>query len=324
MLSFIVNRVAHSLVVAWIISAIVFFGMYVVADPIDSFLPEDATAADEQAFIEAYNLDKPALVQYGSFLIRLVQGDLGISFNHGEPVLDLILDRLPATLELAVIALAFALLIGIPLGIFSGLNPRTKRSKATMFLTTIGYSVPNFWQGIVLILVFAVTLRLLPAGGRGDTATFLGAEWAFLTLDGWRHMALPVINLAIYKICMHTRLARSGTRETKTQEFMTFAKAKGIADQTLIRSHLLPNILIPIVTITGLEFGALIAFSTVTETVFSWPGLGKLLIDSIKLGDQPVVTAYLVLISFMFVTINLIVDVVYALIDPRIRYSAQG
>ena len=322
MFSFIMNRLMQSLLVACIISVLVFFGMYIISDPIETFVPEDATELDRQVFAQQHHLDKPILVQYGLFLQRIFQGDFGTSFKFGDPVLTLILRHLPATVELALTALVLALVIGIPVGIYIGIRPHQPSSRATMFMTTVGYSIPNFWQGIVLILTFAVTFQILPAGGRGETVTFLGTQWAFLTKDGFLHLILPAFNLALYKICMHIRLARSGTREVLVQEYMTFARAKGISKKRLIGRHLLKNISIPIVTLTGLELGTLIAFSSVTETVFSWPGIGKLLIDSIKLGDQPVVVAYLILISFMFVTINLIVDILYAVLDPRIRYQS--
>jgi peptide/nickel transport system permease protein len=211
--------------------------------------------------------------------------------------------------------------IGIPMGIYSGIKSSSKPSRLISFLTTVGYSIPNFWQALLLILVFAVFLKWLPASGRGDTNPLFGIEWSLLSIDGLRHMALPAINLAIYKICMQTRLAKSGTQEVLYQEYMTFARAKGISKQRIIRRHLLRNILIPIVTITGLEVGGLIAFSTVTETVFAWPGIGKLLLDSIHMVDRPVVVAYLILITLMFVFINFVVDVLYAILDPRIRYQ---
>tara|TARA_B110000240_G_C13416422_1_gene417527 strand:- start:441 stop:1139 length:699 start_codon:yes stop_codon:yes gene_type:complete len=231
------------------------------------------------------------------------------------------MERLPATLEISILAMVIGLSIGIPLGIFSGIKNNSRASKIISFFTTVGYSTPNFWQAIILIMVFAVYLQWLPASGRGITNSMFGIEWSLLSIDGLRHMALPAVNLAIYKICMQQRLAKSGTQEILYQEYMTYARAKGISRYRIIRRHLLRNILIPIVTITGLEVGGLIAFSTVTESIFSWPGIGKLLLDSIHMIDRPVVVAYLILITLMFVFINFVVDVMYAILDPRIRHQ---
>jgi len=320
-LRFIAKRLWHSMVLAFIMSLIVFMGMFVVGDPVEMLADDDFTEQDKIDLAIELGVDKPLYEQYFSFAGNIVQGDFGISFVHNRPVLDLIVERLPATLEIALLAMVIGLGIGIPLGIYSGIKGDSRASRVISFFTTIGYSIPNFWQALLLILVFAVFLQWLPASGRGDTNSLFGIEWSLLTIDGLRHMALPAINLAIYKICMQTRLARSGTQEVLYQEYMTFARAKGISKQRLIRRHLLRNILIPIVTITGLEVGGLIAFSTVTETIFSWPGIGKLLLDSIHMVDRPVVVAYLILITLMFVFINFIVDVLYAVLDPRIRYQ---
>ncbi len=321
MLSFVLRRLGQSSVLVLIMSILVFVGMYVVSDPVAVLASDDFTEEDRIALASELGVDRPLIVQYFSFLSNVVRGDFGTSFVYNEPVLPLIVERLPATLEVAFLAIAIGLCIGVPLGIYSGLNRKKKTTKTISLLTTVGYSIPNFWQALLLILVFAVWLKVLPASGRGDTTTLFGIELSFFNLDGLRHMLLPAINLAIYKICMQTRLARSGTQEVMFQDYMTFARAKGIPRPRLIRRHLMRNILIPIVTITGLELGGLIAFSTVTETVFNWPGIGKLLLDSIHNADRPVVVAYLILIVMMFVVINFVVDVLYALLDPRIRYT---
>jgi len=302
-------------------SLIVFLGMFVVGDPVEMLADEDFTEQDKIDLAIELGVDKPLYEQYFTFAGNILQGDFGVSFVYDRPVLDLITERLPATVEIAVLAMIIGLGIGIPMGIFSGMKSTHWGSKTISVFTTIGYSIPNFWQALLLILFFAVFLKVLPASGRGDTVEILGIHWSIFSLDGLQHMALPAINLAIYKICMQTRLAKSGTQEILHQEFMTFAKAKGISKGQLLRRHLLRNILIPIVTITGLEIGGLIAFSTVTETVFAWPGIGKLLLDSIHMIDRPVVVAYLILITLMFVFINFVVDVLYAVLDPRIRYQ---
>lgn len=321
MLSFVIRRLGQSGVLVLIMSVLVFVGMFVVSDPVAVLAGDDFTEEDRIALAAELGVDRPLLVQYFSFLGNIAQGDFGTSFVYNRPVIDLIVERLPATLEVAFLAIAIGLLVGVPMGIYSGLNRKKLQTKAISFVTTVGYAIPNFWQALLLILVFAVWLKVLPASGRGDTTMLFGIEWSFFNIDGLRHMLLPAINLAIYKICMQTRLARSGTQEVMYQDYITFARAKGIAHNRLIRRHLLRNILIPIVTITGLELGAVIAFSTVTETVFSWPGIGKLLLDSIHNADRPVVVAYLILITLLFVLINFVVDVLYALLDPRIRYT---
>ena len=321
MIKYISRRLWQSGVLAFIMSLIVFFGMYVVGDPVEMLADDDFTEEDKIELAIELGLDKPLHEQYLNFAGDIIRGDFGISFVHNRPVLDLIIERLPATLEIALLAMIIGLSIGISLGIYSGIKGNSKGSRIISFFSTIGYSTPNFWQALLLILLFAVFLKWLPASGRGLTNSLFGIEWSLLSIDGIQHMILPAVNLAIYKICMQARLARSGTQEILYQEYMMFARAKGISRNRIIRRHLLRNILIPIVTITGLEVGGLIAFSTVTETIFAWPGIGKLLLDSIHMVDRPVVVAYLILITLMFVFINFVVDVMYAFLDPRIRYQ---
>ena len=321
MIKYISKRLWQSGVLAFIMSLIVFFGMYVVGDPVEMLADDDFTEEDKIDLAIELGLDKPLHEQYLNFAGDIIRGDFGISFVHNRPVLDLIIERLPATLEIALLAMVIGLSIGISLGIYSGIKGNSKTSRIISFFSTIGYSTPNFWQALLLILLFAVFLKWLPASGRGLTNSLFGIEWSLLSIDGIQHMILPAVNLAIYKICMQARLARSGTQEILYQEYMMFARAKGISRNRIIRRHLLRNILIPIVTITGLEVGGLIAFSTVTETIFAWPGVGKLLLDSIHMVDRPVVVAYLILITLMFVFINFVVDILYAFLDPRIRYQ---
>jgi len=321
MIKYISKRLWQSGVLAFIMSLIVFFGMYVVGDPVEMLADDDFTEEDKIELAIELGLDKPLHEQYFNFAGDIIRGDFGISFVHNRPVLDLIIERLPATLEIALLAMVIGLSIGISLGIYSGIKGNSKTSRIISFFSTIGYSTPNFWQALLLILFFAVFLKWLPASGRGLTNSLFGIEWSLLSIDGIQHMILPAVNLAIYKICMQARLARSGTQEILYQEYMMFARAKGISRNRIIRRHLLRNILIPIVTITGLEVGGLIAFSTVTETIFAWPGIGKLLLDSIHMVDRPVVVAYLILITLMFVFINFVVDILYAFLDPRIRYQ---
>jgi peptide/nickel transport system permease protein len=230
----------------------------------------------------------------------------------------LILQRLPATLELALIALAISVLIGVPLGIIAGLRPEGVSGRSIMAGSILGFSLPNFWQGMMLILIFAVILGWLPAGGRGQTVDVLGLQLSFLTRDGLAHLILPAINLALFKLSLVIRLARAATREVVLQDYVKFARAKGLSNRRIVMVHILKTIMIPITTVLGLELASMIAFGIVTETVFSWPGMGKLLIDSINLLDRPVIVAYLMLTVFLIVMINLVVDILYAVLDPRI------
>jgi len=239
-------------------------------------------------------------------------------------VLQLILSRLPATLELALAAVLGATLIGVPLGIYAGMRPRGILARLVMAVSVIGFSVPTFWIGLLLILAFSVHFRLLPAGGRGETVEVLGVAWSFLTLDGLRHLFLPALNLSLFKFAMMVRLARAGTREIMLTETVKFARAMGLRERTILFRHVLKLIAIPIVTVFGLEFGSTLAFAVVTETIFSWPGVGKLIIDSITALDRPVMVAYLILVALLFVMINLVVDLVYALLDPRLRRAGTA
>jgi peptide/nickel transport system permease protein len=275
--------------------------------------------ADIAEVTAALGLDRPIWEQFGRFLWSAVQGDLGRSFVFGEPALGLILSRMPATLELAFSALVIAIVLGIPLGLYAGLNPERTGSRAIMAGSIVGFSLPNFWVGIMLIMVFAVMLGWLPSTGRGETATVLGITSSLFTLDGLQHLILPAFNLALTKLALVIRLTRAGTMEAIHQDYIKFARAKGVAPRRIVFVHLLKNIMIPIVTVVGLEFGTLVAFAVVTETVFAWPGMGKLLIEAIQRLDRPVIVAYLVLIVMLFVVINLIVDICYSLLDPRVR-----
>ena len=308
---FVLRRILQSLLVVLVMSLVVFVGVHLVGDPVHILISDDMTQAEIDRFIEKLGLDRPVHEQYLHFLANAARGDLGNSFVHGEPALKLILERMPATLELALAAFLLAIVVGIPLGMYAGLRPESPASRAIMAGSILGFSLPTFWVGLMLIMVFAVMLGWLPSTGRGE----------FLSWDGLRHLALPAINLALFKMALVTRLARAGTREAALQDYVRFARAKGLSPARVVRVHVLKNILIPVVTVLGLELGGLIAFSVVTETVFAWPGMGKLLIDSIQRLDRPVVVAYLVITVVMFVVINLVVDLLYAALDPRVRLS---
>ena len=321
MLVYLLRRLGQSLFVVAAMAVLVFIGVYAIGNPIDIMISPDADQAEMEAAIARLGLDKPLWEQFFIFVKNGLQGDLGKSFVYSTDALRLILSRLPATLELAGLALVFAVILGVPLGMIAGLRPNSIAGKTIMTGSIMGFSLPNFWQGMVLILLFAVIFKVLPSGGRGDTVEVFGIGWSFLTLDGLSHMLLPAVNLALFKTSLVIRLARAGTREAVLQDYVKFARAKGLSPRRIVLVHIAKNIMIPVVTILGLELGSMIAFAVVTETVFAWPGMGKLLIDSIQLLDRPVVVSYLMLTVFMFILINFVVDMLYCVLDPRVRLS---
>ncbi|HKP65912.1 MAG TPA: ABC transporter permease [Casimicrobiaceae bacterium] len=324
MLVFIIRRSLQSVVVLLVMSLLVFVGVYAVGNPIDILINPQADQEDRERAIAALGLDKTLPMQYLSFLSGVVHGDLGRSFVHATSALGLILERMPATLELAFAAMLIAIVIGIPLGLWAGLRPNGVAGRTIMAGSILGFSLPTFWVGLMLIMVFSVILGWLPSNGRGPTVDVLGIPVSFLSLEGWRHLLLPATNLALFNVALLIRLTRAGAHEALLQDYVKFARAKGLTNVRVIGVHVLRNILIPIVTVIGLQFGALIAFAIVTESVFAWPGMGKLLIDSINLLDRPVIVAYLLVIVTFFIVINLLVDILYSLLDPRVRLSESG
>jgi peptide/nickel transport system permease protein len=321
MLVYVIRRLVQSVVVMAVMAVIVFVGVYAIGNPIDVMIAPDATELERQAAIARLGLDKPLWEQFLVFVGNLFQGDLGTSFRHNTPAVELILDRLPATLELAVLSMLIATLVGIPLGVIAGLKADHAIGRTIMAGSIFGFSLPNFWQGLMLIMLFAVLLGWLPAGGRGPTTELWGMRVSFLTWEGFTHLLLPAINIALYKTSLVIRLARAGTREVMMMDYVKFARAKGLATRRVVLVHMLKNIMIPVVTVLGLELGNVIAFAVVTETVFAWPGIGKLLIDSIVNLDRPVVVAYLMLTVLVFIMINFVVDIAYSLLDPRVRLT---
>ncbi|SEG41703.1 ABC transporter permease [Bosea lathyri] len=323
MLGHVTGRIAQALVVMLVMSMLVFVGVHAIGNPIDVLIGPDVSQDIRLETIARYGLDRPLYEQYFTFLGRILHGDFGRSFVFGMPVLDLILSRLPATLELTLSAVCGAALIGIPAGIYAGYRPDGFAAKIIMTVSILGFSVPTFWIGLVLIMTFAVELQWLPAGGRGDTVAVFGVEWSFLTLNGLSHLLLPALNLAFFKLALMTRLARAGTREAMLSDTVKFARAAGLSEWTVLRRHVLRLIAIPLVTVFGLEFASTLAFAVVTETIFSWPGIGKLIIDSITSLDRPVMVAYLMLVAFVFITINFLVDLAYVGLDPRLRKAGS-
>jgi peptide/nickel transport system permease protein len=321
---YLLRRLLQALLVMLAMSLIVFVGVYAIGDPVEILISPDADQMERERAIKALGLDLPLWQQYLTFLFRAVQGDLGRSFVFNEPALQLILQKMPATLELAVGATFMAVLIGLPLGLYAGLKPDSAGSKAIMAGSILGFSLPTFWVGLMLIMVFAVQLGWLPSTGRGETASFLGLRWSFLTRDGIAHLIMPAVNLSLFKISLVVRLTRSGVRETMLMDYVKFARAKGLSPRRVTYVHVFKNILIPVVTVVGLELGSTIAFSVVTESIFAWPGMGKLIIDSINVLDRPVIVAYLMIIVMMFIVINLAVDLLYSTLDPRVRLEGKS
>jgi peptide/nickel transport system permease protein len=318
MLVYIIRRLGQSFLAIGVMAVLVFVGVYVLGNPVDILISPEATQADMEAAVIRLGLDKPLWEQFFHYITGVLHGDLGNSFVYGTSAFWLILQRLPATMELALVALFLSVFIGVPLGVVAGLRPETVAGRSIMAGSILGFSLPNFWQGMMLILVFAVILGWLPAGGRGATVHVLGLDLSILTADGLAHLILPALNLALFKMSLVIRLARAATREVVLQDYVKFARAKGLTPRRIVLVHILKTIMIPITTVLGLELASMIAFGIVTETVFAWPGMGKLLIDSINLLDRPVIVAYLMLTVFLIVVINLIVDVLYSVLDPRI------
>ena len=322
MIGFFIQRLLQALAVMAAMSVIVFVGVYAIGNPIDVMIDPASDQALREALIKRYGFDRPLFEQYFIFMGNLLRGDLGESFIYRLPVLGLIFARLPATLELAVSAMLIATLLGIPLGVWAGYKPEAFSSKLIMGVSVLGFSVPTFWVGLLLIMSFAVELRWLPSGGRGPVTELLGMKLSIGSLEGLSHLVLPAFNLALFKLGLLIRLARAGTVEVMSSDYVRFARAQGLSESKVLSLHVLKNISIPIVTVFGLEFGSTLAFAVVTETVFNWPGMGKLIIASITVLDRPVMVAYLVLVVVLFVLINLVVDLIYGQLDPRIRIKA--
>jgi peptide/nickel transport system permease protein len=325
MLEYTLRRLMQSGLVLLAMSLLVFLGVYAIGNPVELLINPQADEAERLRAAAALGLDKPIWEQYFSFLLGALSGNLGKSFVFNIPAVELILSKLPATIELAMAAMFIAISLGIPLGLWAGLKPDSFIGRSIMAGSILGFSLPTFWVGLMFIMLFSVYLGWLPSNGRGDTVDLFGIPVSFLTLDGLAHLFMPALNLALFKLSLIIRLTRAGTREALLQDYVKFARAKGLSSGRVVGVHVLKNILIPIITVIGLEFGSVIAFAIVTESIFAWPGTGKLLIDSINLLDRPVIVAYLLIIVTLFIVINLVVDVLYSVLDPRVRLGqTQG
>ena len=319
MVAFILSRIAQAIPVLMAVGFIAFAMFAFVGDPVTIMLGTTYTAAEKAALITKLGLDQPFLVQYGRFMWNVVHGDFGISYRLARPVMELISERLPATLELAGCAALLALAIGVPMGVYTGIHRTAVSARLFMVFSLIGVSLPTFLIGILLILTFSVALGVLPSFGRGDVVNFSHWSTGFLTPGGLRALVLPAVTLGLFQMTLIMRLVRSEMLEVLRSDYVKFARARGLSDRAINNGHALRNTLVPVITIAGLQIGGIIAFSIVTETVFQWPGMGLLFVQSVQVADIPVMAAYLMLISVLFVSINLVVDLLYYAVDPRLR-----
>ena len=324
MIAFILRRLIQSVIVMIAVAFISFLLFQYVGDPVSFLLGQDATPEEVREMRAALGLDQPFFVQFWHFLGNAVQGDFGMSLRQAAKVSGLIAERFPATLELALVAAVLALVVGIPMGVYTALRRGSFMSQVFMAISLLGVSLPTFLIGILLILVFAVGLGWFPSFGRGDTVQLGWWSTGLLTLDGWHHIVLPAITLAIFQLTLIMRLVRAEMLEVLRTDYIKFARARGLSNRAIHFGHALKNTLVPVMTITGLQLGGLIAFAIITESVFQWPGMGLLFIQAVTFADIPVMAAYLCLVALIFVVINLVVDLLYFVVDPRLRVGKSG
>jgi peptide/nickel transport system permease protein len=317
-LQFLVKRLSQLVLVMLAVSLIVFILTSVLGNPVYLMVRENATPEEVAAVTAALGLDKPLYVQFFVFIKNALNGNFGQSYMYHLPALMLIVERLPATLDIVIVAMLLTIVIGIPLGVWSGAYPKSKFSKTVMGLSIAGISMPSFWIGMVMIYFFGLYLGILPVSGRGEVGKIFGISTSLATADGWSHIILPSLTLALGNVATIIRLTRAGMQENMRQDYVKFARAKGVPVRKVLFGHALKNTLIPVVTVFGLQLGNLIAFTTITETIYAWPGIGKLLIDAVTSGDRPIIAAYILFVAIMFVVINFVVDLLYVFIDPRI------
>lgn len=324
MVVFILRRLLQAIAVMLTVTLLAFALFQYIGDPVTIMLGQDATEQDRIQLREQLGLNRSAPVQFAHFVSNAAQGDFGLSLRQGQPVSDLLLARLPATVELSVVAAVLALLVGLPLGVYTALRRNSWLSQGILALSLLGVSLPTFLIGILLILIFSVMLGWLPSYGRGNTVSLGWWSTGMLTVDGWKHLILPAITLSLFQLTLILRLVRSEMLEVLRNDYIKFARARGLTRRAIHFGHALKNTLVPVITITGLQLGGIIAFAIVTETVFQWPGMGLLFIQAVQFADIPVMAAYLCLIALVFVVINLIVDMLYFIVDPRLRISRIG
>jgi len=317
--SFVLRRLFQSLVVVLLLSLVLFVGIWLIGNPVDVMISSEATEADRLAAIHSLGLDKPLWEQYLIFLGNAAHGDWGASFVYKVPVTEILMQRLPASLELAAVAFVLAIVISIPAGLYAGLRPNSPVARFIMTFSLIGVSIPTFWQGMLLIVAFGIAIPLLPVGDRGQVATHLGITTSLFTVDGWRHVIMPAFSLCLLKMSLLMRVTRAATVEISKLDYVKFAYAKGVRTWKVVIGHILRNALVPLVTVIGIEMGNLLAYGVITETVVSWPGLGQLLINSIKVLDRPMIVAQLTYTALLFIFINFVVDILHMTIDPRMK-----
>lgn len=319
MLKYIFKRLIQMFTVLFVVSILVFFLTHFIGDPVDMLVPENATMKEIESARMRLGLDKPLPIQYAIFLNDVVHGNFGKSYTYGKPAMTLIVERIPATMEIVIVAAILVLVLAIPLGVYAGAYPKRRLSKFIMTGSILGISLPSFWVGMMLIYIFAVIFKIFPASGRGDTIVVFGIKTSLFAPGGLKYIILPAITLALSNLATTIRLTRSGIIENMKQDYIKFARAKGVTSRKVLFGHALKNALIPVITIFGMSLGGMIAFTTITETIFAWPGIGKLLIDAIGKADRPIIVAYLMATACMFVVINFVVDLLYTFIDPRIE-----
>jgi peptide/nickel transport system permease protein len=324
LIAFILRRLLQGILVMLVVGFIAFSLFNFVGDPVSLMLPPEATQADREQMRQVLGLDKPFYLQFVTFIANAVQGNFGISLRLGRPVSTLLVERLPATLELAITAALIGLIVGISVGVYTALKRNSWVSRALLTTSLVGVSLPNFLIGIFLILIFAVWLGLLPSFGRGDTVKIGLWSTGLLTTSGLKALILPAITLGFYPVTLIMRLVRAEMLEVLRTDYIKFARARGLSDRAVNFGHALKNTLVPVITITGLQLGNIIAFAIITETVFQWPGMGLLFIQAVQFADIPVMAAYLCLIGLIFVVINLVVDILYFVVDPRLRVERSG
>jgi len=324
MLAYTIRRLLQSIIVMLVVALVSFSLFRFVGDPISSMVGQETTLAEREAMRDALGLNDPFPAQFAAYMGRVLQGDFGISYRLQQPVMELIMSRLPATLELALISGLFAFLIGVSLGVYTALNRRGWLASTIMTTSLIGVSLPTFLIGVLLIWVFAVELQMLPSFGRGETVDLGWWRTGLLTPSGRASLILPAITLGLYQLTLIMRLVRAEMLEVLRTDYIKFARARGLTNRAVHFGHALKNTLVPVITITGLQLGSIIAFSIITETVFQWPGVGALFINSVRFVDVPVMAAYLMLIALVFVIINFIVDLLYYAVDPRLRVERGG
>ncbi|WP_046862873.1 ABC transporter permease [Microvirga massiliensis] len=323
MITVILTRLGQAVLVMLAVTAVAFLMFRFVGDPVSIMAREDATVAEKEELRRTLGLDQPIVVQYGHFLGRVASGDLGISYRNQRPVTTLIAERLPATLELVIVATILSLALGIPLGVISALHPDGVLARIIQTVSLIGISTPTFVTGIALILIFSVSFQILPSFGRGDVVTLGWWTTGFLTASGLKSLILPAITLALYSLTLIMRLVRSEMIDVLSTDYIRYARARGLPARYIHYRLALRNALMPVITVTGLQIGSLIAFAIITETVFQWPGMGLLFIQAVSFVDIPVMSAYLLFVGFLFVLINTLVDILYAIVDPRLRVRSS-